>query len=107
MNFRAAILVELDQPLEVDYITSRPLLQGQVLVKMIKSGICGSQLFEISGQRGPDKYLPHLLGHEVTAIVCDVGPGVTTVSPGDSVVLTWIRTQTGISAALLSTGLAW
>ncbi len=98
MKFKAAILVETDHPLEVDYISSRPLSRGQVLVKIAKSGICGSQLFEISGQRGPDKYLPHLLGHEATAIVCEVGPGVSTVSTGDHVVLTWIRTQGGLSA---------
>ncbi|MDA7501563.1 zinc-binding dehydrogenase [bacterium] len=98
MKFKAAILVDTDRPLEVDYISSGPLSKGQVLVKIVKSGICGSQLFEVSGQRGPDKYLPHLLGHEATAIVCDVGPDVSTVSSGDHVVLTWIRTKGGLSA---------
>ena len=37
------------------------------------------------------------LGHEAT--VCDVGPGVSTAAPGDHVVLTWIRTQRGMSAS--------
>ena len=36
------------------------LLYGQVLVKIDISGICGSQLGEISGAKGRDKYLPHL-----------------------------------------------
>ena len=98
MKFKAAILVETESPLVVDYISPRPLTDGQVLVKISRSGICGSQLFEVSGQRGPDRFLPHLLGHEATAVVCEVGPGVSTVAPGDHVVLTWIRTQHGISA---------
>ena len=38
---------------------------GQVLVKNIYSGICGSQVGEIKASKGPDKYLPHLLGHKL------------------------------------------
>ena len=98
MKFNAAILVDTNQPLVIDNISIRPLTRGQVLVKISKSGICGSQLFEISGQRGPDKYLPHLLGHEAVGTVCDVGPDVSTVSVGDHVVLTWIAKERGISA---------
>ena len=49
------------------------LLKGQVLVKMFYSGICGSQLGEISGVKGKDKYLPHLLGHEGVGEVIDCG----------------------------------
>lgn len=97
MQFKAAILVDTNHPLEVDYINLRPLSRGQVLVKLFKSGICGSQLFEVFGLRGPDKFLPHLLGHEAIGVVCDIGEGVTTVSPDDHVVLSWIRSH-GISA---------
>lgn len=48
---------------------------------------------EVRGARGPDNYRPHLLGHEGTAIVVSVGEGVTKVSPGDRVVLGWIKGQ--------------
>lgn len=67
------------------------LAKGQVLVDMKWSGLCRSQLMEIQGARGPDKYLPHLLGHEGSGIVKDVGPSVAKVSPGDHVVITWIK----------------
>lgn len=67
------------------------LSPGQVLVKVIYSGLCHSQLMEVRGKRGPDKYLPHLLGHEGSGIVVDVGKEVSKVKPGDKVVLTWIK----------------
>ena len=64
---------------------------GQVLVDMKWSGLCRSQLMEIQGARGPDKYLPHLLGHEGAGVVKDIGASVSKVSQGDHVVITWIE----------------
>ena len=58
-------------------------------MKVLYSGICGSQIGEIDGAKGEDKYLPHLLGHEGSGIVESVGPGVKTVKEGDTVVLHW------------------
>lgn len=89
MKFRAAILTELKQPLVIEEIESGPLRFGQVLVKIHCSGICGAQINEIEGAKGPDKFLPHLLGHEATATVQEVGEGVTSVKPGDRVVCHW------------------
>ena len=95
----AAILVEQRQPLVLAEIgLPRQLDVGQVLVKIHRSGICGSQLGEIDGAKGPDKYLPHLLGHEGSATVAAVGPGVRKVKPDDKVVLHW-RKGPGIEAA--------
>ena len=65
------------KPLVVDTIELPPSLEaGQVLVKVERSGICGSQLGEIDGVKGEDPYLPHLLGHEGFGSVLDIGPGV-------------------------------
>ena len=58
-------------------------------VKIIYSGICGSQLGEIDGVKGKDRYLPHLLGHEATGIVQEVGPGVKNFKNLDKVILHW------------------
>ena len=65
--------------------------RGQVLVKLAYSGVCHSQLMEARGRRGVDPYLPHLLGHEGSGKVISIGEGVTKVSPGELVVLGWIR----------------
>lgn len=87
---KAAILVEQGKPLVIADIELPGVLQyGQVLVKVVCSGICGSQIGEIDGVKGVDKFLPHLLGHEGGGIVLDVGPGVRNVKEGDHVVLHW------------------
>jgi S-(hydroxymethyl)glutathione dehydrogenase / alcohol dehydrogenase len=59
------------------------------------SGICGAQINEIDGAKGPDKFLPHLLGHEGSATVLDVGPGVKRVRKDDRVVMHW-RPSSGL-----------
>lgn len=95
---KAAILVEQRKPLEVAEIKLPEYLEpGQVLVKLHCSGICGSQIGEIDGAKGPDKFLPHLLGHEGTATVVEAGPGVRHVKAEDLVVLHW-RKGPGIEA---------
>ncbi len=89
-SFKAAILVSQNEPLVVDTLSLPDnLLPGQVLVKIHASGICGSQLGEISGVKGPDPYLPHLLGHEGCATVLEIGAGVKHIQVGDKVVLHW------------------
>lgn len=96
----AAILAEQKKPLILDRVTlPENLLYGQVLVKISCTGICGSQLNEIAGTKGPDPYIPHLLGHEGAGTVIAVGDGVRTVSPEDHVVLHW-RPGAGIQSAV-------
>ena len=91
---KAAILAQSRAPLVVDEIVLPEALGvGQVLVKVLYSTICGAQLNEISAAKGPDKFLPHLLGHEASARVVEIGPGVTTVKPDDTVVLHWRPSQ--------------
>lgn len=87
---KAAVLVELKQPLEVvELDLPEELAFGQVLVEIHYSGICGAQINEIEGAKGPDKFLPHLLGHEGSGTVLAAGRGVKRVTPGDRVVLHW------------------
>jgi len=91
---KAAILAQSREPLVVDEIALPETLGvGQVLVKVLYSTICGAQLNEIAAAKGPDKFLPHLLGHEASARVVEIGLGVTTVKPGDTVVLHWRPSQ--------------
>ena len=89
-TMKAAILVEQRKPLVIAEIELPQALDvGQVLVKVHYSGICGSQLGEIDGAKGEDKFLPHLLGHEGSGTVVETGPGVRYVKAGDKVVLHW------------------
>ena len=97
MYMKAAILEEQNKPLVIRTLEIPKLKRGQVLVRVHASGICGAQLGEISGSNGPDKYLPHLMGHEGGGIIEAVGPGVSSVGVGDHVVMHW-RKGSGIES---------
>ena len=89
---KAAILYETGHPLVVENeIEIPPLKAGQVLVKVHFSGVCHSQLMEARGKRGDDPYLPHMLGHEGSATILEIGPEVTRFKKDDNVILTWIK----------------
>ena len=103
---RAALLTKLNAPLELCDLEPCELQFGQVLVKIIVSGICGAQLQEISGQKSPKirtlsgegvNPLPRPLGHEACGIVEAIGPGVKQVKVGDKAVCHW-RKGAGIES---------
>ena len=89
--FKAAVLTKINEPLEIIELRLPKLESGQVLVQNRFSGICRSQLMEVTGQRGKDNWLPHLLGHESYGTVREIGPDVTKVSIGQKVVVSWIK----------------
>ena len=93
----AAVLTELNKPLQLRQVETTTLTFGQVRVRVIVSGICGSQLHEISGAKGNARFLPHLMGHEGCGIVAELGPGVSEFSIGDKVVMHW-RSGRGIES---------
>jgi len=87
---RAAVLYEYHKPLvidEVKYIGPGP---GEVLVKMVGSGVCHTDLAIIEDELFAPFPLPVILGHEGAGIVQEVGQGVTSVNPGDHVILSWV-----------------
>lgn len=91
MKTKAAVLYKQNEPLKIEELTLPELIEGQVLVDIKFSGVCHTQLNEIKGRKGPDRFLPHTLGHEGSGVVAAVGKGVKKVKPGDNVVLTWIK----------------
>ena len=97
MKFKAAVLRKSKHPLSIESVEFRDKLSvGQVLVRIQRTAICGSQIGEIDSVKGPDKYLPHLLGHEAVAEVVDSGESKK-CSDGDQVILHWIKCE-GIDA---------
>jgi S-(hydroxymethyl)glutathione dehydrogenase/alcohol dehydrogenase len=85
---RAAVLYQWNEPFTVEEVELAAPQQGEVRVKLVASGVCHSDL---SIQRGilpmPP---PRIIGHEGAGIVEQVGPGVTSVAPGDHVILCWM-----------------
>ena len=89
IEFKAAVLREIDRPLSIETIYCDGVSYGQVLVEIYATGVCGSQLMEAKGFRGVDVWLPHLLGHEAFGKVIEIGQGVKKVKIGDEVILSW------------------
>ncbi len=88
----AAVLFKSLSPLKISSIEIPQALKGrQVKVKVLTSSLCGSQIGEIDAVKGPDAYLPHLLGHEGVAEVVDVGPEVSRIKVGQRVILHWMK----------------
>lgn len=97
LKTKAAVLMDLNCPLTIEELIVPDLKVGQVLVRVKASGICGKQIGEIAGYFGPDKYLPHLLGHEGGGIVEAIGQGVRNINVGDHVAMHW-RKGAGIES---------
>lgn len=85
MKSRAAIAFAPNQPLIVDEITVAPPKQGEVLIKMVATGVCHTDAYTLSGT-DPEGIFPAILGHEGGATVVETGEGVTTLAPGDHVI---------------------
>jgi len=90
-TFRAAILNDVKKIKFHDFLVPSKLREDQVLVKMIYTGICGSQIMEFLGNRGKDNFLPHAFGHEAVGQVIAIGKKVKKVSVKDDVILSWIK----------------
>jgi Zn-dependent alcohol dehydrogenase len=90
---RFAILNKINKPLKFEKLSLPELKSKQLLIKIKYSGICRSQIMEIMGLRGKDKYLPHALGHEASGIVLKVGKNVKKFKKRDEVILSWIKSK--------------
>jgi Zn-dependent alcohol dehydrogenase len=84
---RAALLEVSGKPLTiVDDIEIEAPRAGEVLVRVVNCGVCHSDVSQIDGTFDPP--VPIVLGHEAAGVVAEVGPGVTSLAPGDTVMLT-------------------
>src|SRR5436190_3191347 len=86
---KAAVCYAFDKPLSIEEVEIEPPQRGEVKVKLAATAICHSDVHLIRGEWGGD--LPVVAGHESAGIVDEVGEGVTTVKPGDHVVVSLLR----------------
>ena len=82
---KAAVVFGANQPFEVVDVQVAPPKLGEVRVKVIANALCHTDVYTQTGQ-DPEGKFPSILGHEATAIVHDVGEGVTDYKPGDLVI---------------------
>src|SRR5690606_25861672 len=85
MKTRAAVAFAAGKPLEVVEVDLEGPKAGEVLVELKATGVCHTDAFTLSGD-DPEGAFPTILGHEGAGIVVDVGPGVKSVKPGDTVI---------------------
>jgi S-(hydroxymethyl)glutathione dehydrogenase/alcohol dehydrogenase len=85
MKSKAAVAWEAGKTLEIEEIEVAAPRAGEVLIRMVATGVCHTDAFTLSGA-DPEGIFPSILGHEGGAIVEEVGPGVTSVAPGDHVI---------------------
>ena len=82
---RAAVAWEAKRPLEIEEVAVAAPKQGEVLVRIVATGVCHTDAYTLSGA-DPEGIFPTILGHEGGGIVEEVGPGVTSVAVGDHVI---------------------
>lgn len=85
MRTRAAVALAPGKPLEIMEVNLEGPKAGEVLVEIKATGICHTDEFTLSGA-DPEGLFPAILGHEGAGVVLEVGPGVTTLKPGDHVI---------------------
>ena len=85
MKTRAAIAVAPNEPLAIEEVDLDGPKPGEVLVEIMATGVCHTDAYTLSG-KDSEGLFPSILGHEGAGIVREVGPGVTSVAPGDHVI---------------------
>ncbi len=85
MKTRAALALEAGKPLVIDEVELSGPKAGEVLVEIMATGICHTDAYTLSGMDSEGLF-PSILGHEGAGIVREIGPGVTSVKPGDHVI---------------------
>src|SRR6186997_966314 len=85
MKTRAAVAFAPKQPLEIVEVDLEGPRAGEVLVEIMATGICHTDAYTLSGLDS-EGIFPSILGHEGAGVVVEVGPGVTSVAPGDHVI---------------------
>jgi len=85
MKTRAAVAWEAGKPLSIEEIDLEGPREGEVLVRIVATGVCHTDAYTLSGA-DPEGLFPVVLGHEGGGIVEEVGKGVTGLKPGDHVI---------------------
>ena len=85
MKTRAAVAWEANKPLSIEEVDLAGPKTGEVLVRIVATGVCHTDAFTLSGA-DPEGLFPVILGHEGGGIVEEIGAGVTSVKVGDHVI---------------------
>lgn len=85
MKVKAAVAWGPKQPLSIEEVDLEGPKKGEVLVKILATGVCHTDAYTLSGA-DPEGLFPVILGHEGGGVVVEVGEGVSTLAVGDHVI---------------------
>lgn len=94
-KMKAAVVHEFGKPLVIEDVNIPEVPPGQVLVKVVASGVCHTDLHAAEGDWPVKPPLPFIPGHEGVGYVAKVGAGVKTLKEGDRVGVPWLHTACG------------
>ncbi|WP_380936059.1 alcohol dehydrogenase AdhP [Sphingobacterium bambusae] len=94
-TMRAAVVRDFGQPLRIEDVPVHRPGRNQILVKVVASGVCHTDLHAIDGDWPVKPKMPLIPGHEAVGYVAAVGEGVNTVKEGDAVGVPWLYSACG------------
>ena len=94
-TMKAAVVTEFNQPLQIKDVDIPKVSAGKVLVKMIATGVCHTDLHAMHGDWPIKPSLPFIPGHEGVGEVVEIGEGITHLKVGDKVGIPWLYSACG------------
>jgi propanol-preferring alcohol dehydrogenase len=94
-HMKAAVVREYHKPLVIDEVATPRPAPGEILVKIMASGVCHTDLHAADGDWPVKPHLPFIPGHEGVGFVAAVGQGVKNIKEGDRVGIPWLHTACG------------
>ena len=94
-TMKAAVVHEFGKPLSIEEVPIPAPGRGEVLVKIVASGVCHTDLHAAAGDWPVKPKPPFIPGHEGAGIVAAVGPGVVGLKEGDAVGTAWLHDACG------------
>ncbi|WP_130804053.1 alcohol dehydrogenase AdhP [Acinetobacter ihumii] len=94
-TMKAAVVTEFNQPLQIKDVEIPKVSAGKVLVKMIATGVCHTDLHAMHGDWPIKPSLPFIPGHEGVGEVVEIGTGITHLKVGDKVGIPWLYSACG------------
>jgi len=94
-TMKAAVVHAFKQPLTIDEVPVPEAVPGRIVVKVIASGVCHTDLHAAEGDWPVKPTLPFIPGHEGVGYVAAIGAGVKGIKEGDRVGVPWLHTACG------------
>ena len=94
-TMRAGVVHAFGKPLTIDEVPIPTPGPGEVLIKVVATGVCHTDLHAVDGDWAGRPPLPFIPGHEGAGVIAARGPGVNGLKEGDAVGVAWLHDACG------------